>query len=328
MSESAPTHRETLRRTAQEYRRRGYDVKEAPSREALPGFLTGLSPDLIASKGGDRVVVEIKRADRLKGSNDLTDLAARVADHPDWRFELITLAQPEVTGAERPSAASLARLLQGVLAGSHADDPALRGVASVVLLSTLERLLRWFALERGLSVKDRPAPAIVHELGFVGLLDEDALSVLDRIPAWDEPLLAGKPFEEPLPQDVVDQLVPLCRTLHAGLLDAWDRGGMSRIEIPCTRSAISELDEGNPALFAIRDAGGRPAYIGFADVGHLRATIGSVTARVRGKTILVLYWETREEAERAAHDAIAEFRPKFQDQAVAHAAPSDRAGST
>jgi len=83
--------RGTQRKIARQYRKLGFKVLEAPTGEDLPTFLSGLSPDLIATNDDERVVIEIRRADELKGSNDLTELAARVAERRSWRFELVAL---------------------------------------------------------------------------------------------------------------------------------------------------------------------------------------------------------------------------------------------
>src|SRR5215469_8061361 len=102
-------HLRAQRVIVHEYRKLGYNVIQSPKGKKLPEFLAGLSPDIIATKGDDRVVIEIKRADTLKGSNDLTELAARVAEMPNWRFELHTLEAPKAIVGLSPSRRSLDR---------------------------------------------------------------------------------------------------------------------------------------------------------------------------------------------------------------------------
>ena len=100
---------------ARQYRKLGYDVVECPSGDQLPPFLRGLSPDLIATSEADRVVLEIKRAADLKGSNELKELAAAVDQHTGWRFELIALG-PSPRDVVPPSETTLDRLTERALA--------------------------------------------------------------------------------------------------------------------------------------------------------------------------------------------------------------------
>jgi hypothetical protein len=75
------------RRVAANYRRQGYQVTLPKDPATLPSFLRDCHPDLIAEREDDHVVIEIKPSRALKGSNDLQDLAARVAAQPGWRLE-------------------------------------------------------------------------------------------------------------------------------------------------------------------------------------------------------------------------------------------------
>lgn len=43
-----------------EYRARGYDVEVEPGAAAVPEFLLGFKPDLVARRPGDNVIIEIK----------------------------------------------------------------------------------------------------------------------------------------------------------------------------------------------------------------------------------------------------------------------------
>ena len=64
--------------TARSYKRQGYRVTIPTRGDPLPAFLDRLAPDLIADQTDDHVVIEIKRADRVAGSNDLVALSERV----------------------------------------------------------------------------------------------------------------------------------------------------------------------------------------------------------------------------------------------------------
>jgi REase_AHJR-like len=81
-----------LEQVAQQYRAEGYAVSVCPSPDAVPPFLSGFSVDLLATRGSDRVIVEVKRT-RLDLSRDPTviELGRRVNAEPGWRFDLVIL---------------------------------------------------------------------------------------------------------------------------------------------------------------------------------------------------------------------------------------------
>lgn len=85
-----------LRQVAAEYRRKGYRVKVQPASAELPAELKNVRPDLIATRGKERVIVEVKTRKTLARSRQLSALA-EAAERLGWRFELV-LTNPEPGG--------------------------------------------------------------------------------------------------------------------------------------------------------------------------------------------------------------------------------------
>ncbi len=83
-----------VREIAERYRGQGYEVTVAPSADQLPEVLRDLSPDLIARKDDDLVIVEVKSRPHLASAPRPSDLARVVREHPGWRFELV-IVSPE-----------------------------------------------------------------------------------------------------------------------------------------------------------------------------------------------------------------------------------------
>lgn len=83
---------EALERVAQRYRDEGYDVVVHPGGDLVPTFLSGFQPDLIATRGKESAVVEIK-TNRVDLSNDpyITRLAEIIEAQPGWRLDLVVL---------------------------------------------------------------------------------------------------------------------------------------------------------------------------------------------------------------------------------------------
>jgi len=196
---------------ARQYRKLGYDVVECPSGDQLPPFLRGFSPDLIATSEADRVVLEIKRAADLKGSNELRELAAAVDQHAGWRFELIALG-PSPRDVVPPSETTLDRLTERALA---LYDAGLPDAALLYAASVLEELIRDVGAQHRIKGKLHATRAIVRDLAFRGVVGEEMVDALDR--AWDQRnrIVHGSASDQDLGREAIVELIRACREVHA-----------------------------------------------------------------------------------------------------------------
>lgn len=82
--------RERLLEIRDDYRQRGYAVVLHPAVEDLPDFLQSFRPSMMAQKGDEFVVVEVKSSAALDTSSAryMQLLAREIEQHPGWRFEL------------------------------------------------------------------------------------------------------------------------------------------------------------------------------------------------------------------------------------------------
>lgn len=87
--------------TAAEYRRRGYKVET----DASVGFLPGARADLIATRSGDKRVIEVKTRSSLRADPSTETLACAVEAEPGWSFDLVLV--PELEILEAPSGTTL-----------------------------------------------------------------------------------------------------------------------------------------------------------------------------------------------------------------------------
>lgn len=93
---SKEDYRQFLEGLKKEYEEDGYKVVIEPSKN--PEFLKNFRPDLIASKEGDNVVVEIKELDDKAVRKGLAELATLVNSQPGWRLDIV-LYKPAGTRA-------------------------------------------------------------------------------------------------------------------------------------------------------------------------------------------------------------------------------------
>jgi uncharacterized protein YutE (UPF0331/DUF86 family) len=80
---------------ADDYRAKGYDVIVEPRREQLPEVLAQFRPDLLARRGDETVLLQVKSRNTLGRPPGIQELAQAVQRLPGWRFELV-LAPPDL----------------------------------------------------------------------------------------------------------------------------------------------------------------------------------------------------------------------------------------
>lgn len=150
----------TLEKVAQRYRDEGYDVVIRPGKEQVPPFLADFRLDMVATRGHEGVVVEIKpRRIDLSKDPQISCMASLVNSQPGWKFDLVIL-EPETTvekaamEAAEPSDEQLFQILQ------TADDLADKGYAPfacVVAWGGLEAAMRRLRDDAELHGRTTPA---------------------------------------------------------------------------------------------------------------------------------------------------------------------------
>jgi len=200
-----------LRSIARRYEREGYSVTVPRQGGGLPAFLEGFTPDLIAESERDRVVVEVRRSDAVRGSNNLVEIAERVSREPGWRFELVTLPsveQASVLAAERMDLVE--DRAREVMNAGHND------VAFVYALGALEMLLKSLASQHGLKVERTPFTQLVRDLVSQGVIPRGILDKLEQARRVWGIYLSSNPDKMPPPSiEDVEDLLALLRHLRS-----------------------------------------------------------------------------------------------------------------
>lgn len=171
-TDARPAVQEAAARAVQRLREQGWDVLVEPGPEALPEALAGFRPDLLARRGDEHVLVEI-RSRRQPPDLDMVTLAERVAALPGWRLDLVYVPDnPAVAGHEQ-----LRRWVQS------AQDLAQSSPEAALLLgwSATEGLLHQLA--EPLGVDTDQAGRLLATLASLGELEHDEHDELRR--AWE-----------------------------------------------------------------------------------------------------------------------------------------------
>jgi hypothetical protein len=84
-------YEQKIQSTVQELIDNGYKVSIEPSSSDLPFELGGYHPDLIATKGDEGIILEVKTTSNRLSVDRFQAIAEQIATHNGWRFLLITL---------------------------------------------------------------------------------------------------------------------------------------------------------------------------------------------------------------------------------------------
>jgi hypothetical protein len=110
MSVSTALRAERL--VAKRYEERGYTVIVEPSQSAIPFDLGTYRPGILATKGTECLLIDVKGPGARVNKNIYRELSRKVEEHPGWRFLLVTLSQnelnqPDAATSTNPTAAAL-----------------------------------------------------------------------------------------------------------------------------------------------------------------------------------------------------------------------------
>ena len=156
---------------AEEYRRKGYVVSRDESLDLLPGFRA----DLVARKGDEVKVIEVKCRSTLTANPHAGELARLVNARPGWSFELILVGQPE--GLESPDGAESfegEHILQRIEQAERVIKSGFPEAAFLLAWSAFEARLRAMIEEEGVSVKRITTSGYVLNLAVIhGVISRD-----------------------------------------------------------------------------------------------------------------------------------------------------------
>ena len=77
------------KKTADEYRARGYEV----ILEATVDFLPGFRADIVARKDDDKRIVEVKRRSSRRADSRMNELARIIETQPGWSFDVVLIPE-------------------------------------------------------------------------------------------------------------------------------------------------------------------------------------------------------------------------------------------
>jgi hypothetical protein len=194
------SERETrrLRRIAERFEREGFRVMIEPSSSALPEWLSSFLPDLVATRGSEGVVVEVKSREEVHGDKNIGRLAEIVDGHPEWRFELDISNPREPTTPKPPAwpAASESHIQEQLQAASQLMQSGLQGPALLSAWAGFEGAARQAVARHEVELTPMPSASLLKTLWSLGYLDPESRDKLTDLGATRNRVAHGAdPFQ-------------------------------------------------------------------------------------------------------------------------------------
>ena len=164
------SERQRVQKVGQVYRDKGYDVLIEPQGDQLPDFLQAFRPDLIAHKGDENIVVEVRTRGQVSDFPQVNELAKVVRNEVGWKFELFLLG-PEnsffVNGASPLTVEEIHSKRKEValfFQNGHLEAAFLMG------WSLVEAILRVLAVKEGIEGETATPDYLLKQMTFEGII--------------------------------------------------------------------------------------------------------------------------------------------------------------
>ena len=190
-----------VERLAEDYRNRGYEVIIEPGPHQLPDFMAGYKPDMIASRGDEKTVVEVKSRQSLSAEAQTRELARLIESKPGWSFELVIVGdEPTVPSGTRAFNQHDAR--RSVEEARYLFASGSTGSALLIGWAALEASLRLLLNAEGVTLRRLTPVSVVKQAVEEGLINTNEYQTLSDLLARRNALAHGFQTEDVKPEHV------------------------------------------------------------------------------------------------------------------------------
>ena len=199
-------------KTAEEYRSKGYEVLLNAPLDFLPGF----SADLLARKGDEVRVIEVKSRPSLAADPKVSELARLIESKPGWSFELLLVGEPEKLDSP-VGARSFERgnVVQRIEQAERSLEAGLPEAAFLLAWSALEAAARASIKPQGVSDTRVTSPRFVLDQAiFHGVISRDRYDALVRMLEYRNAIAHGFSIDD-FNDDMVTELLDATRRITA-----------------------------------------------------------------------------------------------------------------
>lgn len=98
---------------AKQYEADGYTVIRNPRQELIPFDLEGYIPDILATRGDENILIEVKTSRARVNTEKLFKISKIVQSYPGWKFSVVTVNEDDISEFKDPcSALDISKILQ------------------------------------------------------------------------------------------------------------------------------------------------------------------------------------------------------------------------
>ncbi|NAO53356.1 hypothetical protein [Pseudomonas syringae] len=173
-------HEKKIESLVKDYSQQGFTVMKEPAAESIPFDLGGYRPDLLATKGDLKLIIEVKTKASRISIDKFQSLAQEISKHDGWRFLLVTLEDIDSSSAptgeyELPTWPQLeSKLLQiHPLIKERLIEP-----ATLYLWSIFEAALRKRAIDQSIPVERLPPSILIKHMYSQGEVSVNDMNML------------------------------------------------------------------------------------------------------------------------------------------------------
>ena len=174
------SERQRLERIAEEYRAKGYDVQVEPGGSDLPPFLIDHHPDLIARRGDERLVIEVKPPSSGEPF-EVHGIAESIKKEAGWRLVLIAASPAEeLVPGERLPLLSATEIERHQQEASRLLSEGQEEAALLLAWAAVEAQLRSQAKQEEIPLPRPDTQTLLRQMVSLGLVDRDQHKILNE----------------------------------------------------------------------------------------------------------------------------------------------------
>ena len=199
------------RKTAEEYRSKGYEVSE----EILLEFLPGSKADMIVQKNDETKLIEVRSRSSLAADQRIRELAQIINSKPGWSFELVLAAEPQnLDSPEGAHSFERESVLKRVEDAEEALNLGLSDAAFLLAWSACEAAIRNLVADHGVSSKNiTRAGHVLDQAVFLGIISRDDYQYLKEMNKYRNAIVHAFSVGEDGDEMVTDLLKTVRRML-------------------------------------------------------------------------------------------------------------------
>ena len=177
------------RKTAEEYRSKGYEVLFEAPLDFMPGFRA----DLLVRKGDEARVIEVKSRPSLAADPKISQLARLIESMPGWTFELVLVGEPEkVDSPEGARSFESEKIVQRIEEAERSLQAELPEAAFLLAWSASEAVIRVLLTAQGVSSTSITSPGYVLDQGvYHGVISRDDYDAFTRMRKYRNAIVHG-----------------------------------------------------------------------------------------------------------------------------------------